>query len=135
MSSRERHRHRHYLHLDYTHAHRGGTAYIRESSERRGKRRRKTSFVSHFRGRRARETGSSRPRAHSSAQIRIPACVYIYVCVRVWMQRITCNYGPCHPPCLVPLCARVSRYLSRGTPAACVAKTTRAHAEYADNEM
>lgn len=28
-----------------------------------------------------------------------------------WEQRITCNYGPCHPPCLVPIPC-TARYLA-----------------------
>lgn len=43
--------------------------------------------------------------------------MHVYVCIEgspsfsvAWVQRITCNYGPCHPPCLAPiLCS--ARYL------------------------
>lgn len=52
---------------------------------------------------------------------------------RAWMQRITCNYRPCHLPCLVPvLCARGALSLMERLRHAW--RKRREHAEYADNE-
>lgn len=52
---------------------------------------------------------------------------------RAWMQRITCNYGPCHLPCLVPvLCARDALSLVERLRHAW--RKRREYAEYADNE-
>lgn len=82
---------------------------------------------------------------HSSAQthacilahIHRRRCAHARVCTprhaRAWMQRITCNYGPCHLPCLVPvLCARGALSLVERLRHAW--RKRREHAEYADNE-
>jgi hypothetical protein len=77
------------------------------------------------------ETG---PSVHTSVHVR-PLVRYARASSRVhagghahaWAQRITCNYGSCHPPCLVPGArARKAVRISRRTPAAYVEKRTRA---------
>lgn len=115
----------HYLHLKPNETH----------SARGSERTTLPSFVSEHPGTsttRAHGTGS---RTHSYTLPREPTRIHALRRLRTsthtsripaWVPRITCNYGPCHPPCLVPvLCAR--RVISRGTPAACVAKAAREH--------